>query len=106
VYYSAYGVIKGYGRMDGAAGIANTIGYSAGIINSYVWNRVWTFNVDIARPTFKRFIWLNLFCLSISTICMYCFVDILGYSYKYTWLVVMGSVTIINYLGCKYIAFK
>jgi len=91
--------------FDGA--FANICGYSVGILNSFIWNKTWTF--DVKHQTgkqFKRFIIWNLFCLVISTLGIFVFVDVLKGPYKLVWFLV-GIVTILfNYFGYKYWVFK
>lgn len=49
---------------------AQMFGYSAGVINSYIWNRAWTFrSVGGGKKQFVRFLAVNL-CSLIVTIMM------------------------------------
>ena len=49
--------------------LAQVISYSCGILNSYIWNRSWTFRSEnrFFGPTLVRFLALNLCMLGIST---------------------------------------
>ena len=50
--------------------LSQVISYSCGILNSYIWNRSWTFR-DTSRffgPTLVRFLLLNLCMLGLSTL--------------------------------------
>ena len=49
--------------------LAQVIGYSCGILNSYVWNRSWTFQSEskFFSPALVRFLVLNLTMLALST---------------------------------------
>jgi len=86
-----------------AASIANCIAYGAGILNSFIWNRRWTFSAaDRLKLRFGRFIALNGLCVVLSTTALYSLVDLLGYPYKSTWLAVMVLITLLNFLSCKY----
>ena len=49
--------------------LSQVIGYSCGILNSYVWNRSWTFQSEskFFSPALVRFLVLNLTMLALST---------------------------------------
>lgn len=53
------------------AGWAQAIGYSCGILNSFIWNRNWTFGQKDARiggVSFWKFVALNVIVLCLSTV--------------------------------------
>lgn len=53
------------------SGWAQVIGYSAGILNSFFWNRNWTFQHEEARfggASFWKFVISNLIVLGVSTV--------------------------------------
>ncbi|KPK22459.1 MAG: hypothetical protein AMJ61_17100 [Desulfobacterales bacterium SG8_35_2] len=55
----------GAGSLD--ATLANTIGYGAGIVNSFIWNKFWTFKArHETGQQFLRFVILNIVCLVLS----------------------------------------
>lgn len=82
--------------------VANIFGYSAGVFNSFFWNKIWTFQVKQGTvKQFKRFFLLNMTCLVGSTLGVFVFVDILELPYKVVWFVIMSIVTIINFIGSK-----
>lgn len=84
------------------AALANIIGYACGVLNSFIWNRVWTFKAKYkAAKQFYYFIILNIFCLLLSTGIITVFVDIWGAPHKAVWLYTMFFVTFINYIVCK-----
>jgi putative flippase GtrA len=83
------------------ATLANIFGYNAGIINSFIWNKVWTFQVkDKIRAQFGRFLFLNIACL------LFVFIDSLGFPYGIVWFVTMAAVTLINFISSKYWVFR
>ena len=88
-------------------GFANIIGYSAGIANSFFWNRTWTFRVltETGRQ-FKRFVSLNVFCLFLSSFIIFIYVDIFGWRYMSVWVVTMTFVTVMNFIGSKFWVFR
>lgn len=89
------------------AAFANTIGYVAGMANSFVLNKIWTFEAKgrTARQM-HRFVLLNLIGLVISTVLIFIFVDQLGFTYLVVWPVTIALVMILNYTGNKYWTFS
>ena len=89
------------------AALANIVGYACGILNSFIWNRIWTFKAKYkAGRQFYYFVILNIFCLLLSTVIIYIFVDILGAAHKAVWIYTMVAITLINYITCKYWVFN
>jgi len=88
-------------------GFANIISYSAGIANSFFWNRIWTFRVltETGRQL-KRFVSLNVFCLFLSSFIIFIFVDIFGWPYRPVWVVTMSFITVLNFIGNKFWVFR
>lgn len=64
---AVFNVLLAYGL---GAAAANAVGYTVGIVNSYVWNRRWTFgdkhHLPVSR-TLPRFVVVNLFGLALTT---------------------------------------
>jgi putative flippase GtrA len=89
------------------ATLANIFGYTAGVINSFIWNRSWTFRVKHQPGTqFVRFLALNLLCLLLSSASLFLFTDFLDWAYLPVWFVTMGIVTVINFGISKYWVFS
>jgi putative flippase GtrA len=86
--------------------IANAAAYLAGMINSFLLNRSWTFRAS-GNPAVHalRFTIVNLVSLSVGTFMMFRFVDVLGYPDLAVWVPLTILVMTLNYLGCKYWAF-
>jgi len=89
------------------AAVANVAGYVCGIINSFILNKLWTFKVhhETTRQL-NRFLILNTFCLILSTTTIFVIVDILGAPHIITWIITMGFITILNFIGSKHWVFK
>ena len=98
--------IRQLGATSLDATLANIVGYTAGIINSFIWNRGWTFKAEHAiGAQFGRFLALNLFCLVLSSAGLFLFTDFLGWASLPVWFVTMGVVTLINFAVSKYWVF-
>lgn len=94
----------GAGSLD--ATLANVIGYGAGIINSFTWNKLWTFQArHETTAQFFRFFVLNMFCLLFSSGSLFFFTDYLAWPYLPVWLVTMTFVTLVNFGVSKYWVF-
>jgi putative flippase GtrA len=84
------------------ATLANIFGYGAGFINSFIWNRFWTFQArHRISAQFGRFFALNLFCLLLSSASLFLFTDFLGLTYLPVWFITMGVVTLVNFFISK-----
>ena len=98
--------IKSLGAESADAMLANIIGYSAGIINSFTWNRLWTFKArHAAAGQFGRFLVLNLVCLLLSSLSLFIFTDSLALPYGPVWFITMCIITVINFAVSKYWVF-
>lgn len=118
-FYVCFHALRGAGittlpwPLDGlrlqapAAAIANVLAYLAGMVNSFVLNRSWTFAADgddVGRQAL-RFAVLNLASLVVSTLVVHRFVDVLGYPALAVWLPLTAMMMVFSYLGCRYWAF-
>jgi len=102
-----YVIMDGITIASFKAAFANIVGYACGIINSFIWNKLWTFKIRYeTTKQLTRFIILNIMCLTLSTAIIFIFVDILSSPHKITWIVTMGIITILNFIGSKYWVFK
>lgn len=89
-----------------AAAAANLLAYLAGMVNSFLLNRSWTFRASgNALAQAVRFGLVNLSSLVLSTFVMYLFVDVRGYPELAVWIPTTLVVMTSNYLGCKHWAF-
>jgi len=86
--------------------IANVIAYLAGMVNSFVWNKFWTFKKHgNTGEQMVRFLIVNVVTLILSTISIYILVDRLEYPQYTVWLIVTGGLLVLNYFGSRYWAF-
>jgi len=94
----------GIQSVDGA--FSTAIGYTAGMLNSYVLNKSLTFGVRSSNlRQILRFILLNILGLIISTFIMFVFVDIMRAPYMFVWVSAISIVMVLNFLGNKYWTF-
>lgn len=90
--------------IDAAA--ANLVGYAAGMLNSFVWNKLWTFKAaQNTRRQAQRFIVTNMACLLLSTAALFVCTDLYQLPFSTVWFVTMALITILNYLLCKHWVF-
>jgi putative flippase GtrA len=114
-HYLPADVVAAVARLAGAAdtaqhppsaAVANVLAYLAGMINSFLLNRSWTFRASgNAWPQALRFAAVNLFSLVMSTVVSFVLVDVLRFPPLVVWVPVTVVVVIVNYLGCKHWAF-
>lgn len=96
---------SGFNSLD--ATLANIVGYSAGVINSFTWNKLWTFKAKHETASqFSRFLVLNLACLALSSASLFLFTDYFGLPYLPVWFITMAFVTLKNFLVSKYWVFR
>jgi len=93
-------------RNAPVAAIATFAAYLAGMVNSFLLNRSWTFRASgNASVQAVRFTLVNLSSLALSVVVMYFCVDVLGYPELAVWLPTTAVVMTMNYLGCRHWAF-
>ena len=99
-----YLLLKVAGMKDGPA---NLIGYIAGLINSFIWNRKWTFRSQTSwLKTFIPFIIVFVVCYALQYgLLMWLNTHSTSYDNYYNHLIGMVFFTIINFFANKYITF-
>ena len=81
--------------------------YSAGILNSLVWNSKWTFHLErLHHKAVVRFTALNVASLLVSAFGVSLLVDVLEFNATVSWFGVMSVITVVNFVGTKYWAFS
>ena len=108
--------------------IANTISYTCGIINSFILNRYWTFQIKLkffstytVKPgsvftngarirffsvPFLKFIFVNLVSLGVNTLTMFILVDLYGLDNLPAKIIAAGISFIVNFAGSKLLVFR
>ena len=84
------------------AAVANVIAYLAGMVNSFLLNRSWTFRATSgnALPQAMRFTAVSLFSLTMSTVVTFALVDVLGLPSLAVWVPLTAVVVVVYYFGC------
>jgi putative flippase GtrA len=104
-FYGAYHYLP-LGTAGGRGAVANVLAYCAGMINSFLLNRAWTFRAEgrvVAHAW--RFALLNAATLVGSTAIVFVLVDRAGYSALAVWLPLTIAILVAHYLGMKHWAF-
>lgn len=95
----------GAAALQGA--VANVLSYAAGMLNSFLLNRAWTFRAGNGRifRQARRFALLNAAILAASTLIVFVLVDRLGWNEIAVWVPLAALIMVTNYLGMKHWAF-
>jgi putative flippase GtrA len=88
--------------------VGNTLGYIAGVINAYIWNRAWVF-VETKTSKLKSFglmtaCYLFTFFIQIAT--LFFMVEFVGISVVFAPIINVAITTPINYILLKKLVFK
>ena len=104
-FYASYEFMP-LDESSGRGAVANVLAYAAGMINSFVLNRLWTFRADgpVAEHAFK-FVVLNAVTLVASTAIVLALVDWAGLPALAVWLPLTLAILTTHYLGMKHWAF-
>jgi len=87
--------------------LAKGISYGAGILNSFCWNRSWTFKSDAsAVTTFAPFALANLAALAINAGVMHICLNALGLHEIPSLVLATGSTLLWNFIISKFVIFK
>lgn len=87
--------------------ISQSLSYSIGLVWSFIWNRHWTFKSS-KHPAieFLFFLLSQLTVLALSVALLYWAIDIKHHQADISWFIIMGGLTIVNYLVSRYWVFK
>lgn len=104
-FYASYHYLP-LGELDSRGAVANVLAYAAGMVNSFVLNRAWTFRAEgRAAAHAWRFTLLNAATLAASTLIVLVLVDRAGYPELAVWLPLTLAILATHYLGMKHWAF-
>jgi putative flippase GtrA len=86
--------------------IAKAISYTAGIVNSYVWNRSWTFkSTTSAKKSFLPFVLTNLFAIGINGLGMHLCLNILRFHEAFSFLLATAITFVWTFTTSKLVVF-
>jgi putative flippase GtrA len=104
-FYAAYRYLP-LDESSGRGAMANVLAYGAGLVNSFVLNRLWTFRAagDVGTHAL-RFGLLNVVTLVGSTLIVLLLVDRAGLPALAVWLPLTLAILATHYLGMKHWAF-
>lgn len=86
--------------------LSSIIAYIAGMITSFILNKSWTFKVHGGTLSqARRFVFINLIGLTLLTVVIFIFVDLLNYPYMVVWFIAISFVLALNFIGYKYWTF-
>jgi putative flippase GtrA len=88
--------------------VASSIGYLAGVVNSYFCNRFWTFQLQ-SRPRideFVRFAVVNSIALGVNLIVLHTLVVMMGMRPEIAQILAIAFSTLVNFSGNKWWAFQ
>jgi len=96
--------------------IFKAISFTCGVINSYIWNKRWTFQKgkSFEKKEFSKFFTINLIALGVNIGMASVLVNLVGPIGRislYAWanisaLAAAGFTTLINFFGYKYLVFR
>jgi len=88
--------------------LANIAAYSAGMLNSYIWNSAVTFRSAIRRPhaVRVRFVIWNLLTLLISSLLILLMVESFGWSELCSKVITTILIVVLQFLGTKKWVFR
>jgi len=94
------------GGLGGRGAVANVLAYGAGMVNSFVLNRAWTFRVEGHIVVHAlRFALLNAATLVVSTLAVFVLVDRAHYPELAVWLPLTVVILVTHYVGMKHWIF-
>jgi len=104
-FYASYQYLP-LGESSGRGAVANVLAYCAGLVNSFVLNRLWTFRAEGSVGSHAlRFGLLNAATLVASTLIVLLLVDRAGLPALAVWLPLTLAILAAHYLGMKHWAF-
>jgi len=86
---------------------AKSISYGAGVLNSFCWNRSWTFRAEAsARQTLAPFVLVNLAALGLNAGVMHVSLDALALPEWLCLALATGAAFLWNFAATKWVVFK
>ncbi len=93
--------------LGGAKILAKGLSYTAGTLNSFHWNRSWTFHSRArALTTFLPFVLVSLASLAVNALMMYVGLAIFGQQELPALALATGTTLSLNFLAGKFLVFR
>jgi putative flippase GtrA len=87
--------------------VSNMIGYAVGLINSFVWNRLWTFAHSAAvLPAAARFVVVFLIAYSLNVATMLAAIHVFSVNSYLAHAIAVAPYTASFYLGSRWFVFR
>jgi len=88
--------------------IASVVGYSCGLLNSFILNKRWTFKTINVRKDieFVKFIIVNVVALAVNIAALRFLVEAMGIKPEISQIAAIGFSLVINFLGNKFWTFQ
>ena len=105
ITYAIYCTLVAFGLYYNLAAV---IGYLAGLMNSYFFNKRWTFSHTKQHSSglIAKFITVNMMALGTNLLLLTGLISGVGVNEYVAQLLTMGFTTVINYLGCRCWVFR
>ena len=104
-FYASYHYLP-LGASSSRGAIANVVAYAAGMLNSFLLNRFWTFRAEGQVSVHAaKFVLLHAATLAVSTGIVFLLVDLAGFPALAVWLPLTLAILTAHYLGMKHWAF-
>ncbi len=87
--------------------LGSFLGYSLGIINSYILNKLWTFRDSDKKviPQFMRFVAVSMISMGINLTVMYILIERLNLDSLFSQVIAIIFSTVSNYTGSRILVF-
>ncbi|MCB9134327.1 MAG: GtrA family protein [Anaerolineales bacterium] len=86
---------------------AKAFSYSVGVLNSYYWNKSWTFQSRVkSGQVFPLFVAVNLLAVGLNTWMMHLALDVLGMSEVSALTLATGATFVWNFIVNKFFIFR
>lgn len=104
-FYASYQYLP-LAESSGRGAVANVVAYGAGLLNSFMLNRLWTFRAEGHVGVHAvKFVLLNAATLVASTGVVWVLVDWAGFPALAVWLPLTLAILTAHYLGMRHWAF-
>lgn len=88
--------------------VAQILAYLAGMTNSYIWNRLWTFRMKqrVNLQEMARFLFINLASLTIAFLILSYIYEVSGMPLFWSKGIATASGMLVTFIGSRYWVFK